>query len=378
MKLQEKNSDMKKLIYVLILLVTPFYFINAQSTDTQALLDEYLATLPDQAEIAIGLISKGEIYKQGYQKNNGVIIPIKNNQHVFEIGSITKTFTAALVLQQQLDGKLNLQAPMHKYFPADEFHPGMDSIQIQHLITHTSGLAKATDALFWPYFRAVLFSGRQPHKHVKWKHYKKYLINNPPDTLAGKEWNYNNGGYSLLGQILEEQNKSTWESQLKEKIFDQLGMKHSYATGKGVPNKLKVQGYDIKGKKAPYWDMQFMNPAGSIKSCIDDMLVWLETHLTALPGTLYYEMQKNYEIETGWADSQMGNGWAHRLKDGNHTIWHGGATGAFRSYTSFNREEQTGVIILVNFNANHPDMKDEQNKSNIRKYGIRLLESLSK
>ncbi len=374
--MQEKNNDMKKLMKVLFLLAIPLFTLNAQSTDTQLLLDEYLATLPERAEIAIGLINKGAITKLGYQKKNGQIIPVENSQHVFEIGSVSKTFTAALVLQQQLAGALDINHPFVDYFPEENFNNAMDSILIRHLLTHTSGLADAPDAAAWPYILGMLFTKRQPHKFMKWKHYKKYLNNNEPEALAGTHWGYNNAAYGLLGQLLEVQTKQSWESLLQQKIFDQLGMDNSYATGDGVPQSLRVTGYDAKGKKAPYWDTPFMNPAGSIKSCTDDMITWLQTHMDTERDTLFSELSQVYEIKAGWAQCKMGNAWAHRYEQEKHQIWHGGATGAFRSLVAFDPELQTGIVLLVNFNAHHPDMKDENKKSTIRTYGFRLLESL--
>jgi CubicO group peptidase (beta-lactamase class C family) len=375
-EIARKINGMENSIYLLIGLIVIPFLVEAQPVATQALVNEYLSTLPNKAEIAIGIIDKGQVYKQGYHKKNGRLTSVENNLHIFEIGSITKTFTATLVLNQVHQGKLKLEDPFAESFPNEKFQTSVNNVQIRHLLTHTSGLADAHETILWPYLKAALFARRQPHKYMKWKHYKKYLKNNAVEIIPGVQWEYNNAGFALLGQLLEERLQKPWEELLQEQLLDELGMQHSYATGKGVPESLRVQGYDAKGRKAPYWDMKFVNPAGSMKSCVDDLIIWLQAYLQAEPETLFDQMLESYDIETQWAKNKMGKGWFHRFENGQHQIWHDGATGAFRSFSAFDPKEQTGIILLINFNARHSSMMNKDNKSLIREYGFRLLESL--
>ena len=107
------------------------------------------------------------------------------------------------------------------------------------------------------------------------------------------------------------------------------------------------------------------------------MLLSAGAYLQAPQGSLFDAMKKRYDIPTGWDDNFMGNAWVHRVKDTGHIIWHGGATGAYRAFTAFDDDQKTGVVILTNFSSHHPSMKDENEKSRIRSYGFRILESLS-
>ncbi|MCB0559645.1 MAG: beta-lactamase family protein [Lewinellaceae bacterium] len=369
---------MNKKVFLLLLFLLSIRLFQAQNLSTQDIIDEYVRTLPEGAEIAVGLILPDTVYKQGYRIEAGATTAIDNGQHVFEIGSITKTFTGALVMDQVSRGNMKLDGPIAAYLPAGDKIKSEKArlVTLQQLLTHTSGLSNGPASFIPPYLRAQLFSAGNPNQYIKWKHYRKYLRNEKLDFPPGEKWAYNNCGFSLLGRLVAEQRHLPWEELVEQRLFGPLGMHHSYATGEEVPPGLLVQGYDEKGKPAGLWDMDFINPAGSIKSCLDDMLLWVSAHLQAPKGSLFDAMKQRYDIPTGWDDNFMGNAWIHRVKDTGHIIWHGGATGAYRAFTAFDDSRKTGVVILTNFSSHHPNMKDEEGKSKIRQYGFRLLDSL--
>lgn len=196
-------------------------------------------------------------------------------------------------------------------------------------------------------------------------------------SKPGESFEYNNSAFGVLGELLAQKENSTWEELVQTRIFDELGMEHSYPTGENVPEELFVQGYDEESKPAGYWDMDFMNPAGSVKSCVNDQLIWLSAHLTAKENSWFAQMKEHSEIPTWLENHVMGNGWMHLITEEEHIIWHGGASGAFRSFSAFNDEDQSGVVILTNFSHYHPQMTDEKDRSIIRKFGFEILRSLS-
>ena len=369
---------MKKNALLLLPFLLTLHLLQAQSAATQALIDEYVRTLPDKAELAIGIILPDTIYKQGYQLVDGEGVPIDNSRHVFEIGSITKTFTGALLLDQVRKGNMHLDSPITTYLPArDKVHSDKSrQVTLKQLLTHTSGLSNGPASFLLPYLRARLFSPDNPNKYMKWKHYRKYLRNEKLDAPPGEKWAYNNCGISLIGYMVAQQAQTPWEELVRQRLFAPLGMNNSYPTGQGAPSGLLVQGYDKKGKPAGLWDMDFINPAGSIKSCTDDLLIWISAHLQAEEGSLFYDMKQRYGLSTGWANNYMGNAWIHRITDSEQIIWHDGATGAFRAFVAFDDEHKTGLVLLTNFSPHHPKMNDVDGKSRIRAYGFRILESL--
>ena len=369
---------MKNQILFLFVFILVTKSISAQNVSTQALLDEYVKSLPENAEIAIGIIQQDEVFQQGYQIKDGQIISVENQNHVFEIGSITKTFTGALMVNQIRKGNMDLETPIINYFPTKDAinTDNVKSVTLKHLVTHTSGLSAGPFQIVPPFLKAKFTYSGNPYKFIKWEHYQKYLQTDDYDYLPTEKWDYNNCGFGLLGYLVAQQENTTWEAMLQKTIFDDLGMTNSYPTGDNIPADLFVQGYNKKGNAAAYWDMDFINPAGSIKSCTTDMIKWLNAHLNAQRGSLYDAMKNKYDVKPYWKDNVMGNAWIHKIENEQDIMWHGGATGAFRAFTAIDLENETGIILLVNFSGKHPQMRDENNKSRIRKYGFDILESL--
>jgi len=369
---------MKNQILFLFACILIINSITAQNASTQVLIDKYVKSLPENAEIAIGLIQQEEVFQKGYQVKNGEVITIENSNHIFEIGSITKTFTGALMVDQIKKGNMDLETPIINYFPAkDEINTNnVKAVTLKHLVTHTSGLNEGPFQIVPPFLKAKFSAKDNPYKFVNWEHYQKYLQTDDYDYLPSEKWEYNNCGFGLLGYLVAQQENTTWESMIQKTIFDELKMTNSYPTGENIPADLFVQGYNKKGKPAAYWDMDFINPAGSIKSCSNDMIKWLQAHLNAPTGSLYETMKDKYDVKPYWKDNVMGNAWIHKIENEQNIMWHGGATGAFRAFTAIDLENQTGIVLLINFSGEHPQMRDENNKSMIRKYGFDILEAL--
>ena len=140
----------------------------------------------------------------------GVELSPKNK---FQIGSITKQFTAVLILKLEEEGKLNLKDSIQKYIP--EFPNKGNTITIEHLLTHTSGVPEYMD---WEKF------------HDKWSLYYSpedlinLIIDQPLDFQPGENFEYSNSGYLLLGQIIEQVTGNSFNNYLKSEIFDKIGM----------------------------------------------------------------------------------------------------------------------------------------------------------
>ena len=370
---------MKKLAIIILSLILAITITHAQVNTTQGLIDEYVKTLPENAEVAIGFIKDGEMTTQGYHKKNGNITPVNNSLSIFEIGSITKTYTATLLMNQVVKGEINLDDPIYEYFQASDSinNPEFNAVTFRQILTHTSGLEPSTSTFILPFLKAKFTDKENPYKFLEWKHYRKYLQKQELAHTPGEKWVYNNAPISLLGKLVAQKENTTWETQLQQEIFDQLGMTNSYPTGENVPETYFVQGHNQKGEPAPYWDLNFFNPSGSIKSCVKDQLLWLNAHLVATENSVFQKMKMHYDIQAGWKGSLMGNAWGHRITEDSHIIWHGGATGAFRAFCSYDDEAKTAVVILVNFKHNHPNMRRD-GKSLIRTYGYQIQDALKK
>ena len=208
------------------------------------------------------------VYKGGYGSAN-MEWNIPNTPDTrFRLGSITKQFTATVIMQLVEQGKIKLDAHLSDYLPDYRKDTG-SKVTIHHLLTHTSGIPSYTSQP--GFFENV---SRNPYKVEEFV--KKYASGDL-EFEPGSKFRYNNSGYFLLGAIIERVTGKPYEQVLKQNIFDPLGMKNTgydhYATiiAKRASGYIKTpDGY----LNAPYLDMSIPYAAGSLYSTVEDLYLW--------------------------------------------------------------------------------------------------------
>lgn len=389
---------MKKLI-LLFLFCVGFTISQAQNLAIDSIIRTAIPSFPEKADIQIGIVHGDSTWKYNY------VFEMQSKQYYFteglfdrfyEIGSITKTFTAALLAKAVRDGKIKLEDPIQHYLPV---HMKRDSFQgqtikVQHLVNHSSGLSTGPGSFFWPYLSAKIFNPGNPYKNIKAKHYYRYLKKFKLEVVPGAQWEYNNAAYGLLGSLIASAYDTTWRGLIEKELLLPLGFENSFffswddlTEGKkgrrliGI-EKLYIPGFDKKGKPTPFWDMDFINPAGVMKASLNDMLKWLRANLEVSDAKLAFiqdtHIDTRLELPSG-SKFTMGLGWVHRKEEGKPDyLLHTGATGGYSSYMVFSKELQQGVIILTNFNSAHPKMKTAEGKSKGMALAMTILEQLSR
>ena len=329
--------------------------------DLLELVASQCKSMPIGTELSVGILMDGEVEKIGIHISDAGVLEVSNHNKLFEIGSITKTFTAALIAKHIGEGVLDISQPVNDFLPEDtETDP---AIRLRHLVTHTSGLDPSPSSFNIPYLRAMIWDPKNPNRYIKAKHYYKYLRKNSPKHPPGQTWEYNNAGYGLLGEITEQVGKS-WEEQVSEFIFTPLGMKSSYFEVSEEHLPLLVQGITAKDKKAKTWQMDLLDPAGVIKSTVDDMLKYLAAQMDPSGNDMSFlkitqdSLSYDVMIDNGlWKGNYMGLGWWH-----DHTkqyMWHAGATGGYTAFAGFSQKTKKAVVILSNISSRHPDSRDQ-------------------
>jgi CubicO group peptidase (beta-lactamase class C family) len=186
----------------------------------------------------------------------------------FRLGSITKQFTATLILQLVEQGKIKLDGKLSDYLPEYRKDTG-EKVTIHHLLTHTSGIPSYTSQP--GFFENV---SRNPYKVADFV--KKYASGDL-EFEPGSKFFYNNSGYFLLGAIIERVTGKTYEQVLKENIFDPLGMKNSGYDHYDTILQKRAAGYRPTPNgyiNAPYLDMSLPYAAGSLYSTVEDLYLW--------------------------------------------------------------------------------------------------------
>ncbi|MEO6638795.1 MAG: serine hydrolase domain-containing protein, partial [Ginsengibacter sp.] len=207
------------------------------------------------------------VLEKGYGNRNAGDKILNDEHTIFQLGSITKQFTAAVILQLQREKKLELSDKLGKYFPK---YPKGDSITIQQLLTHTAGI--------YNYTTDGKFMTNEITKPATREKMMVLFQDKPLDFSPGTSWNYSNSGYSLLGYIIEAVTKKTYEQAVRQYIFTPLHMTHSGFDFTHLNTSEKAIGYfklnDKDAVTAPIVDSTVSFSAGAMYSTIGDLYLW--------------------------------------------------------------------------------------------------------
>ena len=292
---------------------------------------------PD-AVITVGIIKDGQISYKVYGKN-GEELPTE--PHTYEIGSLTKTFTAALINKAATEGKLNLDSTIDNYLSLPD---GNEYPTIKELLTHTSGYEGY-------YFESPMIFNFLVGRNDFYGITKESVLNKVSKLNMDKEsygFHYSNFGYAVLGLVLEAVYDTDYPMLVNDFVQNELGLKNT-----------KISEKD--GDLGDYWDWKYDDAylsAGAITSNITDMLAYAQMQLENNP--YFAECHKSTKqinatsasyASMGIRMDEIGLSWI--IDNENGIVWHNGATGDYNSYLGFNIETGTAVVVLSNLSPNY-------------------------
>ena len=267
-------------------------------------------------------------------------------EQLFQIGSISKSFTAALIHQLASEGRLGLNDPVSQHLAGLPLPEGVD-ITINHLLAHSSGLPEEAPAF-----------PRTPDGKL-WVGFK-----------PGSAWSYSNIGFALLGNIVEAKDGRKLADSLKRRIFDKLGMQATKGSLQPADRPLYATGYAQTDPDADYEPGVALFPApfdvmtdgaGCIGSNSPDMTKWLRWLIGAGAGqggaVMSDAAAKAFaqpQIEApGWAfkGASYGSGLAYVPLEGRMVMQHTGGMTAFHSSMHVDPKAAVGVFVSVNSGA---------------------------
>lgn len=316
----------------------------AQQTATQ--IDELMKKYYDYGQFngAILVAEKGKVvYAKGLGLANMEWSMPNQPDTKFRIGSITKQFTATLILQLVEEGKLKLDGKITDYLTDYRKDTG-DRVTIHHLLNHTSGIPSYTSR---PDFRTAIM--RNPYKITD---FVKQLTSGDLEFEPGSKFSYNNSGYVLLGAIIEKVTGKSYETVLTERILKPLGMTNSGYDSTSPLLPKRASGYEKRPSgyvNAPYLDMSLPYAAGSIYSTVEDLYKWDQAlHegkiLSAESRKLMFTPGlSNYGYGIRITDEKIGKS---ELKT--KIIGHGGGINGFNSLLTRAVDKGQTVVILDN------------------------------
>lgn len=254
---------------------------------------------------------------------------------IFQIGSLTKAFTGAVLLKLQEQGKLTVQDPIRKYFP--EF-PNGDRITIHHLLTHTAGIYNYTDS--------AAFMMKQATKPISREAMLASFAGRPLGFEPGTDHDYSNSGYLLLGYLAAQVGGKPYETLVWEWVFGPLGMKKSGFDFAHLRDPNRAQGYFALRPgpaPAPVVDSSFSYAAGSIFATAADLYRW---HRGWQDGKIL-SVESRKQATTPFLDGYA-YGWGVDSVAGKKVLSHSGGIFGFTSFLERVPADDVCVILLSN------------------------------
>ncbi len=304
-------------------------------------VDNYLRSQMRQHRIpglTLKIIRDGkEIKTAAYGLANVELNVPAKPETVFEIGSVTKQFTAAGVLLLAQDGKLSVDDRISKHLK--DTPAAWANVTIRHLLTHTSGIKSYTG-----------LDGFQLWRHLTQAQFIQAIGKEPMEFQPGDSWKYCNTGFSLLGYIIENVSGKNYWDFMGERVFQPLGM---LATTNRLPSLIipnRAAGYEQTNH---VWinrasDLTEVFSAGAIASTVGDLAKWN----AALDGDRLLNAASKAQMWTpvklnDGKTRKYGFGWNVDAVEGHKNIGHGGSTSGFSASIQRFPDDRLAVIILT-------------------------------
>lgn len=297
---------------------------------------------PENCGLSIGITvgNKSHFYNYGETRKGSGEVPAKNT--VYEIGAVSTTFCGLILAYAVMEEKVNLEDDIRKYLPGkySDLVYSKAPIRIKHLVNHTSGLPAVPENML----QQEDYDSLNPYKHYKRQQIFDYLKVIKLKKQPGQNCEYSNLGIALLGIILEEVYSKSFEDLVNEKICAPAQMKSSFISPPDSQTDYFTQGYNQNGDATPAWQLGSFAAAGGLHSSSQDLLRYLNLHLSETDSALKLSHQPTFVGRQSLAFAWF----IKRTHYGNTLYWHNGATFGFRSFCGFVKEKNCSVVVLSN------------------------------
>ncbi|MCC3158313.1 serine hydrolase [Hymenobacter sp. 15J16-1T3B] len=280
------------------------------------------------------------VYEKSFGYQDAVTKKLNTSNSIYPVGSLTKPFTALVILKLVEENKLSLTDPVSKFIPD---YPRGSQIQLKHLLTHTAGIY---EPLRNPkYLEQVVADHAFKPAEVM-----GFFKNEPLDFEPGSKFSYSNSGYDLLGVIIEKVTRLPYSAAVSKYIFGPLQMKKSGFNFQKLQDDNKVTNYaylsPTRQAEVKIWNSNLTYSSGALYSTAGDLLKFYE-------GLSSFKIVSEQTLEqaTNPLLGHYGYGWFLDVIHGDRVIDHGGNIPGATSYFLFSPEHQTCIILLNNITS---------------------------
>lgn len=340
--------------YLTHLILTCFflYFLPTDGMGQQAIPEDIKANIRSRVNngenqnIIVGVLDeKGKhFYSYGHISDKNKIAPKKYT--LYEIGSVSKTFTSLALAKAVVDGELSLTDPLKEHIPASvELTPFEDQdIQLLHLANHHSGLIRMPDNMPFsdPNNPFVDYT-----PDLMWEFLAEHTLRRAPNA----KYEYSNYAMGMLGYILANKKEMDFDGLIVSEICTPMKMVDTKEK-LNADQLLRISPGHTGSKQVKNWDFDALAGAGSIRSSASDMLTYLmyQMEFMTAPGlTEAIRLSHKATASTG-GDSQdsVALGWHIKHGEGTRLIWHNGQTAGYHSFLGFDKANKRGIVVLSN------------------------------
>lgn len=264
---------------------------------------------------------------------------------VFEIGSITKVFTALLLAEMTLRGEVALDDPVSKYLPGTVKMPSRNGRQITllDLATYTSGLPRLPDG--------ISNTADNPYAAYGPEQLYAFLSNHTLRFMPGRHYEYANLGFGLLGHALALRGGKSYEEMIVSRICEPLGLQDTRITLTASMRERLAQGHLSTLKPASNWDFQVFAGAGALRSTANDLCRFMKAAGFAAPGSplqpaIAQLLQTRRPTDAATVKAALG--WFVTSGHDDELVWKDGMTGGYAAYAGFSTRLKSGAVLLSN------------------------------
>jgi CubicO group peptidase (beta-lactamase class C family) len=331
---------------LLLCLLLPLAPARASLPDDAAIAAELRAYVEDAKQapaVVVGVLEDGRTRIVAHGLDGGAVAP---GDRLFEIGSISKVFTALLLARMVEAGEVTEDQRIGTLFPPE--HPlrePLASITLGELASHASGLPRLPKAT-GPLLRVAF--GRDPYAGSTADEIFRSVATLTDENLGPKgRFAYSNLGVALLGQLLARRLGTDYESALRRRVFEPLGLAPWPLSPLPASDPRFVQGHRQNFRPAPAWHLDAYAPAGGLQAGANPLLAFAATQLGDPPAWVDDAQRPRLDIDAA-TGRRSALGWAISRVGPREVWWHNGGTGGFRTHLALVPADGVALVVLTN------------------------------
>lgn len=299
------------------------------------------------AALVVGITQRGKRAVLGFGRVSATNAVPPDARTLFEIGSVTKVFTAIALARMELDGKVKLTDTLRASLPEKvALASALEPVTLLHLATHTSGLPRLPGNL-----DTSAANLANPYAKYDAAQLHQFLAGAKPNNPPGRLMDYSNVGFAVLGHVLTLKAELPYEDLVRGALLEPLGMTNTAIRLSEEQRARLTRGHSPKSEEVSGWDFDVFASTGAFRSNASDVLTFIEANLTGGETPVGRSLTHARQLRKVGDAGDLPLGWQREvtLQGGLEVYWHNGGTGGYVSFIAFNRTQQVGIVVLSNY-----------------------------